>query len=293
MLTREQIPAVIQATAYDPSGEKIGAVKQVYLDDRTDQPQFATVHTGLFGLKETFVPLSGAELNGDRVVVPVAKDQVKDAPNIDPDGSDGALTPTQAAELYRHYQVPSQASGTRDAYRVRSGSDDDATIRDEVPGERGRGSYQTRGESGRERSAGTGYAAGSRGGTGGGSAGDDDAMTRSEERLNVGTERQEAGRARLRKYVETEQVQKTVPVTREEVRVEREPITEANRDAAFSGPAISEAEHEVTLHEENPVVEKEAVPVERVRLGKEQVTEERTVGDTVRKERIDTDGDRL
>jgi len=117
----------------------------------------------------------------------------------------------------------------------------------------------------------------------------DNAMTRSEERLNVGTERQQVGRARLRKYVVTEHVQQTVPVQREEVRLEREPITDANRDEAYAGPDITEAEHEVTLHAERPVVDTEAVPVERVRLGKETVTDEQTVGGEVRKERIEAD----
>jgi len=119
----------------------------------------------------------------------------------------------------------------------------------------------------------------------------DEAMTRSEEELRVGTETRERGRARLRKYVTTEQVTQTVPVQREELRVEREPITDANLDAATSGPAISEEEHEVTLHEETPVVEKRAVPKERVRLDTETVTEDRQVSEEVRKEQIEVDGD--
>ena len=117
----------------------------------------------------------------------------------------------------------------------------------------------------------------------------DDAMTRSEEELRVGTERQERGRARLRKYVVTEHVQKTVPVEREEVRVEREPITDANADDAMSGPAISDEEHEVVLHEEEPVVEKRAVPKERVRMSKDTVTDERAISEEVRKEQIEAD----
>jgi uncharacterized protein (TIGR02271 family) len=116
-------------------------------------------------------------------------------------------------------------------------------------------------------------------------------MTVSEERLNVGTERRETGRARLRKYVVTENVTHTVPVQREEVRVEREPITDANRDDALSGPGISEEEHEVVLHEERPVVDKATVPVERVRLDTETVTDQETVGGEVRKERVDVEGD--
>jgi len=115
----------------------------------------------------------------------------------------------------------------------------------------------------------------------------DDAMTRSEEELRVGTTQGERGRVRLRKYVTTEQVEQTVPVQREQVRVEREPITDANRDAATSGPEISEAEHEVILREEEPVVEKRAVPKERVRLDKDTITDEGRVAEQVRKEQID------
>ena len=120
----------------------------------------------------------------------------------------------------------------------------------------------------------------------------DDAMTRSEEELRVGKTQRESGRARLRKYVVTEQVQKTVPVQREEVRVEREPITDANVGDAKAGPAISEEEHEVVLHEEEVVTDKRAVPKERVRLDKETVTEDQTVSEEVRKEQIETEGDR-
>ena len=83
----------------------------------------------------------------------------------------------------------------------------------------------------------------------------------------------------------------TVPVSHEEVRVEREPITDGNVGDATAGPAISEEEHEVVLHEERPVVDKEAVPVERVRLDTETVTEQQTVSDEVRKERVEVDGD--
>jgi uncharacterized protein (TIGR02271 family) len=119
----------------------------------------------------------------------------------------------------------------------------------------------------------------------------DDAMTRSEEELRVGTETRERGRVRLRKYVTTEQVTTTVPVQREEVRLEREPITDANVDAATSGPAISEEEHEMVLHEEEPVVEKAAVPKERVRLDKVTVTDKQQVGEEVRREQIDLDED--
>jgi uncharacterized protein (TIGR02271 family) len=115
----------------------------------------------------------------------------------------------------------------------------------------------------------------------------DDAMTRSEEELRFGTAQRERGRVRLRKYVTTEQVQQAIPVRREKARVERESITDANLGAATSGPEISEAEHEVILREEEPVVEKRVVPRERVRLDKDTVTDEERVAEEVRKEQID------
>jgi uncharacterized protein (TIGR02271 family) len=118
----------------------------------------------------------------------------------------------------------------------------------------------------------------------------DDAMTRSEERMQVGTETVETGRARLRKYVVTETEQRTVPVSHEEVHVEREPITDANRDKALQGAEITEGEYEVALHEERPVVATETVPVERVRLDTDTVTEQAAVSKDLRKEQIEADG---
>jgi uncharacterized protein (TIGR02271 family) len=116
-------------------------------------------------------------------------------------------------------------------------------------------------------------------------------MTRSEERLSVGTRQEQVGRARLRKWVETENVTQTVPVRRERAVLETEPITEANIGNATSGPELSSEEHEVVLHEEVPVVQKTVEPVERVRLGTETVQSEETVTEEVRSERIDVDGD--
>ncbi|MEU1025337.1 DUF2382 domain-containing protein, partial [Streptomyces sp. NPDC005904] len=113
----------------------------------------------------------------------------------------------------------------------------------------------------------------------------DQEMVRSEERLRVGTEEEEVGRARLRKVVVTEDVTTSVPLSHEEVRVVREPIREGDRVRG----TIGEAETEVTLHSERPVVSKETVPVERVHLETEKVTETREISDTVRKEQIEFD----
>jgi uncharacterized protein (TIGR02271 family) len=240
-------------TMVDPAGDKLGTIDAIYLDDETGQPEWATVTGGLFSAKAAFVPLAQAQDLGDSVQVPYDKQQVTDAPSPQADGS---LSQDDEAELYRHYGL--EYSEHRSDSGLPAGTAD-----------------HTRDAVGRDVSGPT----------------TDQAMTRSEEELRVGTETRERGRARLRKYVVTETQQVTVPVSREEVRVEREPITDANLDAATSGPAISEEEHEVTLHEETPVVDKRAVPKERVRLDTETVTDERQVAEEVRKEQIEVDGD--
>ncbi len=117
----------------------------------------------------------------------------------------------------------------------------------------------------------------------------DSAMTRSEEELVVGKRREQTGRARLRKYVVTEDVQTSVPVAREEVRVEREPIAQGDVDEAIDRPPIREEEREVTLHAEEPVVEKRVVPKERVSLEKRSEHEDAQVSDELRKEQIEID----
>jgi len=119
----------------------------------------------------------------------------------------------------------------------------------------------------------------------------DDAMTRSEEELRVGKVRRPSGLVRLRKWVETERVSTTVPVAHEEVRIEREPITDANVDQALSGQDISEGAYEVTLMEEEAVAGTETVPKERIRLEKETLVEDETVAADLGKERVEAEYD--
>jgi uncharacterized protein (TIGR02271 family) len=125
-------------------------------------------------------------------------------------------------------------------------------------------------------------------GWGGGSAVPAAETTRSEEQLRVGTERVEAGRARLRRYVVAENVTRTVPVSHEEIRLDREPIPDA--DAVEDGTLTEEA-YEVVLYAERPLVTSETVPVERVRLDTRTVTDQQTVVGQVRREQIDVEAD--
>ncbi|MER7229407.1 PRC and DUF2382 domain-containing protein [Streptomyces olivaceus] len=282
MITREEIANVLDQPVYDGDGNKIGDAKHVFFDDMTGRPEWVSVKTGMLGSSESFVPVRDAALVQDHLEVPYGKDQVKGAPTVDVDAG-GHLSESEEHRLYDYYginfdSVLSEAERTDDG-RWAAG-----------PGTAG-----AAGTVGAAGLAGTGRA-----GTDGGMTGREDAwdradmtderaMTRSEEQMHIGVERRESGRARLRKYVVTEEVQQTVPVTHEEVRVVREPITDANRDEALAGPEISEAEHEVTLHAERPVVETETVPVERVRMTMEEHTENETVRGQVRKERIEAE----
>ena len=239
----------------DTDGDKVGTIEALFQDEDTQQPEWAAVKTGLFGTKLSFVPIEQAQPSGESLRVPFSKEQIKDAPKID--DSEGELSQDEEAQLYEHYGM-SYGESRSDSGLPEGGPDNGA----QTP-------------VGRDVSGPT----------------TDDAMTRSEEELRVGTAERERGTARLRKYVVTEEVQQTVPVQREEVRVEREPITDANVDQALDGPEISEEEHEVVLHEEEPVVEKRTVPKERVRMEKDAVTDEAEISEEVRKERIEAEGD--
>ena len=172
-------------TMLDRDGDKIGKIDDVYEDKQTGRPEWALVNTGLFGTKKTFVPLHDAQPTGEDVRVPLEKGHVKDAPSID---ADGELSESEERQLYTHYDVAYDTGGYDAAGNGTNGGDD-------------ANGHDVSGPS------------------------TDDAMTRSEEELRVGTERREAGRVRLRKYVVTENEQRTVPVRREEVRVEREPLS--------------------------------------------------------------------
>jgi uncharacterized protein (TIGR02271 family) len=113
----------------------------------------------------------------------------------------------------------------------------------------------------------------------------EDWLIRAEERLDVGTELHESGRARLHKYVDVEPVEQTVHVFHEEYEIERVPISAEEQVRG----EIAEAEQEIALHEERPVLHKSAVPVERVRLKVKRVDEDRTLRDEIRRERLEVE----
>jgi uncharacterized protein (TIGR02271 family) len=261
-------------TVMDRDGGLIGRIDAIYVDDGSGQPEWALVSLGAAGTTSTFVPIAQATTAGGEVRLPYDKQLVKDAPGIPLDRHPSVA---EERQLFRHYGLDYDASHAGTPPQGPGGTKEAG-----LPASAREAGYDT-----------TGPAVNTDRDTGREAAGQirDDAMTRSEEELRVGTENRERGRVRLRKYVTTGQVTQTVPVRREEVRLEHEPPTDANVDADTSGPEATDSVHEVILHEEQPVVEKRVVPRERVRLDKETVTDRQQVAEEVRKEQIAVEGE--
>jgi uncharacterized protein (TIGR02271 family) len=263
MLSSDDVREVVGADAYGSDGAKIGKIGQVFLDDQTGEPVFATVNTGLFGRAETFVPLAQASVEAGRVDVGFDRETVKEAPNVSPDS--GHLSPEEEQTLYEYYGLTYAPDETYNDTAATPGT----TYRDES--ESDAADYQS-------------------------APAAEGAMTRSEEQLNVGKRREITGRVRLRKYVVTENVTMTVPVRREKAVLESVPVGESDADVdidseSVAGAPVSGEQPEIVLREEVPVVETVVRPVERVRLGTEEYTDEETVTGEVRKERIALEGD--
>lgn len=309
--TQDHVEDLAAAEVVDRDGSNVGKVGQVYLDDETGSPAWVTVKTGLFGTKESFVPLADASLDNGQVRVAHDKDTIKDAPNAD---ADQHLSEQQQDELYRYYRLDGgvdsgrggvddgrrdeAVAGTTGAAGAAGGAaygGDDQTRRDDTV-DRGRAGDLDRdvvGEDRRHDGDGVLDDGADRRGDGTrtpGRAGDSEgSMTLHEEQVNVGTERVETGRMRLRKHVVTDERTVTVPVEREEYELVREPVA----DGETTGGQLGDDEIEVAVHEERPVVEKDVVATEEVGLQRNTTTEERDVTTDVSHEEVDVvDDDR-
>lgn len=256
----------------DSDGRRIGQAENIFLDDATGEPEWLTIKSGRLGGKAHFAPLDGASMREGDLFLTCAKEKVDTAPTLDVHGH---MSAQEDLELRRHYGLARTAPAPTPAPaadRQGRAPGDRAGMAGEAAGTRDDAAAARR----PQRRAGTDRDGGSEG-----------SLLRSEERLRVSTKKVEAGRARLRKYVTTERVSQTVPITHEEIRVEREPITGRAPDDAAVG--LTEDEREVILYREEVVIGKATVPVERVRMRVEEVTEQKTVSEELRAEHIDYD----
>ncbi|SET72596.1 PRC and DUF2382 domain-containing protein [Geodermatophilus poikilotrophus] len=301
MLSERELSAAIGSAAYGPDGEKIGTVEHFFTDDRTGAPTWVAVSTGLFGTRHSVVPAIDATFAEGSVRLPVTKDAVRTAPSV----SDQHLDPEAEALLRQHYGLDAgttagtttagtTTAGTTTAGTTTALAGDDTTTRDlsQLPAD-------TRAGGTRQDTAGTDREA-DRDRTVPAAAvptppPTDGAMTRSEEQLRVVTERYAAKRVRVVKYVVTEEVQVTVPIRREEIRIEEIPLGDGAPATAGALDTVGTGglPETIVLHTERPVIGTEVVPVERVRLRTEWVQEHVQVRDQVRRERVDVDQDHL
>jgi uncharacterized protein (TIGR02271 family) len=281
---------LIGARVTGGDGQMVGTVEQVFNDDADGRPVWALVRAGK---KDKFVPLGGSRVTKDGLSVPFDTNLIMSSPEVD---AGQHMSAAQAEQLNRHFglTIPQQAGepdvppqGGQQDVSGRTGQQDISG----QPGQQGpqQGGQDISGRAG-QRDARGGQPDQStqpgQQGTGAPLAGE--WLTRSEERVDVGTEMLQSGRARLHKYVDTQPVEQAVHVYHEEVDVERVPITP---DDQVSGVTMAEDQQEIILHEERAVFRKEAVPVERVRLVVRRVEEDRTFRDEVRKERIEIESD--
>ena len=282
MLSEREVSAAVGGTAYGVDGDKLGTVEAFFADDRTGTPTWVAVSTGLFGTRHSVVPVTDATFTDGALHLPVTADAVKSAPPM----AGEHLDPADEEALRRHYGLggtqpvaapPENTAPLGDTAQPTVEIASPVAAPPETPAPA-------------QSSA-----------TGGG-------MTRSEEQLRVGTERVAATRMRLVKYVITEDVQITVPIRREEIRVEEVPFDEVDDgigeslvpgadvyDAHSAEPASTGTPgglpEEIVLHTERPVVTVEVVPVERVRLRTELVEGQETVTGQVKREQIVVDRD--
>ncbi|MFC9087389.1 PRC and DUF2382 domain-containing protein [Nocardiopsis dassonvillei] len=282
-MARDRTPAdLIGHHVLDQKGNKVGKINQVYLDDNTDQPSWVSVHTGMFGTHETLVPLQGSQPAEEDIRVPYDKSVVKDAPHVD---ADQHISPEEEQKVRQYYAKHGGPPMSGEETAMGRGPGPQTTGREDVAG---------------------GAAGGAAGGMAGGMAGDagmrdrdrdpataderdDISMTRSEERVDIGVERREAGHARMHKYVETEQFDETVPLHHDELQVERRPVDDPS--AAREPREMGEDEQTFTLYEERPVVSKEQVPVEEIHVRKRDVTRDEHVQGQRRRERVELEDD--
>jgi len=263
-------------TVYDPDGDKIGKVDDLFVDEN-DQPEYIGVKMGLLGTRSTLIPWELVEVRDEESTLIVSADDahVKDGPTFD---DDQEITPEFEGEVHSYYGLQqSDSAEERGAYADYSSSD---------PGAVGPGMREGDTETGEFR----GHSEGDEGvaQSGGSDLEDEDELRvqRTEEELAAGTREREAGALRVRKRVRTDRETIEVPTRHEEVSVERVPVEGEATEAQIGDDEVS-----VPVTEEEVVVEKRPVVKEEVRIRKDVVEATETVEEDVRREEVEVEDD--
>ncbi|HSK83653.1 MAG TPA: PRC and DUF2382 domain-containing protein [Rubrobacter sp.] len=262
---------------YDPNGEKIGKVDDLFIDE-SDRLEYIGVKMGFLGMSSTLIPWEAVSRTDDEkraIEVSVDKATAKDGPAFD---DDREITRDLEQQVYSYYGLQRSSNGAQSgAYGSYYSDETDA-------GTVGSGMSMGDTESGEFRE----HAATDEGVNQ--SRGDDLAdedelrVQRTEEELRAGTREREAGQFNVRKRVRTDRESIEVPTRHEEVSVERVPVDSETTDAR-----IGDDEVRVPVTEEEVVVEKRPVVKEEIRIRKDVVEDTEVVEEDVRREEVDID----
>ena len=264
-------------TVYDQSGSKIGKIDDLFVDE-SDQPEYIGVKMGFLGTSSTLIPwdtISSVDDEGRALTVATDKDTAKNGPTFD---DDREITPEFESEVYSYYGLQ-RASTTEESgsYETYQG--------EETAGAVGPGMRMGDTETGEFR----GHASDDEGvsQSQGSDLEDEDELRvqRTEEELAAGTRERQSGQLKIRKRVRTDRESIEVPTRHEEVSVERVPLSEGTATEA----QIGEDEVSVPVTEEEVVVEKRPVAKEEVRIRKDVVEDTEVVEEDVRREEIEVD----
>jgi len=288
----------------DSTGNKVGTVDGVWVDDATSELEFIGVKTGWLLGKTHVIPVADAEIGDGSVQVPYSEDQIKGAPSF---GTDSELTPEQEDQIYDYYGLDRSTSPSPTGLATGTGTSSSGTAGTQAGTTDFGTSGTDTGEFGAAEttSGGFGTTDTSTGfdTTPGGTTSDysttgadrdysrdltsqdEERVPLHEENLQVDKQPVEAGHARIRKVVRTDHVSQPVDLAREEVQIERVP---AGGDQV-ADDAFQEEQIDVPVMREEPVVGKEAHVAGEVRVGKTADTETRTVEGDVRREDVEID----
>ena len=261
---------------HDRGGERLGYVDTLFIDE-DDRPEYIGVKMGLLGTRSTLLPwamVTRADEERGRLEVDVDKETATSGPAFE---DDQEITPELERQVRSHYGI-GQAAEDRGAYGdYRTGAEQTgATTGPDALGT-ATGDAATGGLSERRDERGALSRPDSEP-----AAEDEIRVQRSEEELRVGTREREAGSMRIRKRVRTERERLEVPVRREEVHIERVPVSEENTRAEIGEEEIVEPVTETEV-----VVSKRPVVKEEIRIQKDVVEGTEVVEEDVRREEID------
>ena len=247
----EQVRAWVGRSMIDSDGKQLGEITDIYLDRETDQPEWAVVRTGLFGLRSSFVPLAEAREVERDIQVPHPRTLVKDAPNIE---ADGQLSEAEEAELYRHYGLdydtvtgadngqPAGQAGGPGADHQPPAPPPGTNLPDSPPTRAQEELRVDDGEPLGSDSPGSSWPAGQEGfEVGEGVSRPFVYQTPGSSQDRPGSRRRQPGQVRLRRYLVTEVVTETEAGQQHELRVEQEPISDQDLDAVTAPPGQPDA----------------------------------------------------